>query len=58
MRLYQESYGNVPKDVWTLAKENFARELSGLRTSFRADEFAQMQEAAGGTNIARKVRRC
>ena len=40
MRLYQESYGNVPKDVWTLAKENFARELSGLRTSFRTDEFA------------------
>ena len=55
MRLYQESYGNVPKDIWALARQNFARELVALRSSFRNDDFAKVSEAAGDRSILLKV---
>ncbi|KXZ56602.1 hypothetical protein GPECTOR_1g541 [Gonium pectorale] len=34
-RLYQESYGEVPSDVWQLAKDNYRHELTQLRRSVR-----------------------
>ncbi|EFJ52002.1 hypothetical protein VOLCADRAFT_79367 [Volvox carteri f. nagariensis] len=34
-RLYQESYGEVPKDVWQLAKDNYRHELEQLRRAVR-----------------------
>ncbi|KAG2495749.1 hypothetical protein HYH03_006346 [Edaphochlamys debaryana] len=34
-RLYQESYGEVPKDVWQLAKDNFRHEFVQMRRSTR-----------------------
>ncbi|PNW85119.1 hypothetical protein CHLRE_03g172500v5 [Chlamydomonas reinhardtii] len=34
-RLYQEGYGEVPKDVWQLAKDNYLHEFTQLRRSTR-----------------------
>ncbi|GIL99273.1 hypothetical protein Vretimale_4432 [Volvox reticuliferus] len=34
-RLYQEGYGEVPKDVWELAKDNYFHELEQLRRAVR-----------------------
>ncbi|GFR41184.1 hypothetical protein Agub_g1853, partial [Astrephomene gubernaculifera] len=34
-RLYQEGYGEVPKDVWQLAKDNYRHELEALRRAVR-----------------------
>ncbi|GLC63666.1 hypothetical protein PLESTF_000061000 [Pleodorina starrii] len=34
-RLYQEGYGEVPKDVWQLAKDNYRHELEQLRRAVR-----------------------
>lgn len=55
MRLYEDSYGNVPSSIWALAIQNFAREWKGIRRSFRDDEFAEVAVAANRQDIFSKV---
>lgn len=55
MRLYQESSGSVPDNVFVLGAANFKKELEQLRRAFRYDEFETVTAAAPPQNIFSKT---
>lgn len=54
-RLYQEQYGEVPKNIFEMAADNFQHELEALRRSFRYDEYREMYRRRPPTTIVDKV---
>lgn len=43
-RLYQVGYGEIPKNVWELAIDNFKIEYKALRKSLRFDDFQKISK--------------
>ncbi|KAK9866364.1 hypothetical protein WJX84_011013 [Apatococcus fuscideae] len=44
-RLYQDQFGEIPKNFFSLGWENFKREFTQLRKSFRYNEFRNIQNS-------------
>jgi ubiquinol oxidase len=55
MRLYQDEYGSVPTNAFSLGFENFKKEFEQLRRAFRFDEFETVTNASPPTNPVTKA---
>lgn len=55
MRLYQDDYGSVPPNIFTVGAANFKKEFEQLRRAFRFDEFKNLSNASPASNSVQKA---